>query len=596
MKFVKKVFRVNIVVLSCISTYAMGSIAPIQVPIIVDNGLVIFVPAPAPIIELKGLSTINLIVGKKYVELGASAVDNVDISKITTSGTVNIFKSGTYTITYTATDKSGNKTELTRTVIVNSIESLLPHDTNLYYAPYNEKGYLYFADPQELEHGHNRVIRVNYETMAFNESSDSIVLTEDAYLIDGKVQSNPHSVDRAGKTNKLYVRTQNAYSFDVVAVENEKLVYKKTVPLSVNVNGTNVAYSPRAFGAYNAKYNIQLLSARNSAGYNIVSIVDVKTDEVIKHLYKTIGATSSTVTGHAKWLNEDYFAMVDRGNHSIDVYKVFINDAGKVDAKYTSSIDTITPLHAIERVKNPKNSEDLNTFYLLGTSVDIDGGKIHPFVKRLTFDPKKGEFVIQKGCLRRPDIASFSSTNYTGLTQKNIPATTHHANITADGKYIIVPVYDGKIYKVDRETMQIVACVNTGVEKGLGAAHIEFSESLNLAIITNHWSPYITIIDTSNNQFILKGFVKIYRDGHHDIYNPDEKHLMQPHFAQMSKDGKYFYTFASQDNGRFVRVNLEEVIKHNINANGVFIFDNNDNNSSVLKSVDVEGAPEQAHS
>ena len=71
---------------------------------------------------------------------------------------------------------------------------------------------------------------------------------------------------------------------------------------------------------------------------------------------------------------------------------------------------------------------------------------------------------------------------------------------------------------------------------------------------------------------------------------------MQPHFAQMSEDGKYFYTFASQDNGRFVRVNLEEILKLEVNDENVFEFENNDDDTEVMNSIDVEGAPEQAHS
>jgi hypothetical protein len=642
MKFLKKALTTNLLIVSTLLAGAIVSNSDSLARIILEDELSVSETQSSESILLKGNSTVNLIVGDDYIDAGVTVTDNIDIDSIIKTGTVDTFTPGTYIITYTAIDKDGNRAETRRTVIVNSLETILPHDTNLYFAPKNEKGYLYFADPEPSENGKNRVIRVNYEKMRFNENDDSIELTEDAYLLDDETYSNPHSIDRAGKTNKFYVRTQNSYSFDVVAVMNGKLQYVKTVPLFVNIDGEEIKYSPRAFGAYNAKYDIQLLSGKNASQYTMIGIVDVKTDEVIKHIYKSIKGDGSTTSGHAKWLDADHFAVIDRGNHSLNIYKIFINEEGKIDAKNTGSIDTDTPVHAISRVKNPKSKLDLNTFFIMGESADRNGTKIPPFVRKLVFNPQTGKFnAVQSyaskvlcntttscgsttlcntaslcgsttscstktscatptSCstreLNSSDIALFSDTDYDKLKEKKISATTHHINSTPDGQYLVVPVYDGKIYKVDRVNMSIVDSVDTGVEKGLGAAHIEFSNSLNLAVVTNHWSPYITILDVSNNAFKIKGYVKIYRDGSHDEYNPEEKHLMQPHFAQISEDGKYFYTFASQDNGRFVRVNLEELVTLEVDDENVFLFENNDDDTEVMKSIDVEGAPEQAHS
>lgn len=74
-----------------------------------------------PVITLKGNSEITLNQGDKYNDEGASATDNVDgdiTSKIKVSGKVDTTKSGMYTITYTVTDKAGNRTEATRKVTV----------------------------------------------------------------------------------------------------------------------------------------------------------------------------------------------------------------------------------------------------------------------------------------------------------------------------------------------------------------------------------------------------------------------------------------------------------------------------------------------
>lgn len=85
-----------------------------------------------PVITLNGNATINLKVGEKYVEQGAKAVDAVDgdvTSKIITTGTVNTAVAGTYTITYTVSDSSGNTSKATRTVKVTAAEPPKP-DTN----------------------------------------------------------------------------------------------------------------------------------------------------------------------------------------------------------------------------------------------------------------------------------------------------------------------------------------------------------------------------------------------------------------------------------------------------------------------------------
>ncbi|MFA6594433.1 MAG: immunoglobulin-like domain-containing protein [Candidatus Buchananbacteria bacterium] len=72
-----------------------------------------------PVITLNGASTIYLSVGGSWVDPGATAVDNVDGTiAVTKNGTVNTSVSGTYYVTYTATDAAGNTGTATRTVIV----------------------------------------------------------------------------------------------------------------------------------------------------------------------------------------------------------------------------------------------------------------------------------------------------------------------------------------------------------------------------------------------------------------------------------------------------------------------------------------------
>jgi autotransporter-associated beta strand protein len=78
------------------------------------------VDATAPGITLTGGAAISVDWGSPYSDAGATAADNYDTSVIvTTSGTVNTAKPGTYTLTYNATDVANNAaTPVTRTVTV----------------------------------------------------------------------------------------------------------------------------------------------------------------------------------------------------------------------------------------------------------------------------------------------------------------------------------------------------------------------------------------------------------------------------------------------------------------------------------------------
>jgi len=73
----------------------------------------------APVITITGDNPFYLYKEEPFVDLGATAEDNIDGSVVvTTSGEVISNIAGTYTITYTAIDKIGNSTIAKRTVIV----------------------------------------------------------------------------------------------------------------------------------------------------------------------------------------------------------------------------------------------------------------------------------------------------------------------------------------------------------------------------------------------------------------------------------------------------------------------------------------------
>ena len=72
-----------------------------------------------PTLTLNGASTTTLCIGGTYTDAGATAVDaygdNIDV---VVTGTVDVNTYGSYTVTYTATDKNGNVTTVLTTVAV----------------------------------------------------------------------------------------------------------------------------------------------------------------------------------------------------------------------------------------------------------------------------------------------------------------------------------------------------------------------------------------------------------------------------------------------------------------------------------------------
>lgn len=77
----------------------------------------------APVISLNGSSTVSLVEGESYIEAGATAEDDKDgdlTEAIATYGEVDTRTPGTYAITFSVSDLSGNSTKATRTVIVSA--------------------------------------------------------------------------------------------------------------------------------------------------------------------------------------------------------------------------------------------------------------------------------------------------------------------------------------------------------------------------------------------------------------------------------------------------------------------------------------------
>ncbi len=120
---------------------------------------------------------------------------------------------------------------------------------------------------------------------------------------------------------------------------------------------------------------------------------------------------------------------------------------------------------------------------------------------------------------------------------------SHHADFHPDGIYIYIGSAEGHVFVINKHTMQIEAMINAGA----GAGHTTFLPMRKQAIITNHNSTFMTVIDTDNHVFIKNIEVA-------NSASPDYK--SQAHTSGVSLDMRYFYSAASHD-GMFFRVDLD---------------------------------------
>ncbi len=78
-------------------------------------------PNAKPVITILGKKTVIIKLGETYIDSGATARDVEDgdlTALIVTTGTVNTAVAGTYTVTYTVTDKAGATITAARRIIV----------------------------------------------------------------------------------------------------------------------------------------------------------------------------------------------------------------------------------------------------------------------------------------------------------------------------------------------------------------------------------------------------------------------------------------------------------------------------------------------
>ena len=74
----------------------------------------------------------------------------------------------------------------------------------------------------------------------------------------------------------------------------------------------------------------------------------------------------------------------------------------------------------------------------------------------------------------------------------------HHIDLHPDGSTIYFGSAEGRVFIINRHTLQTEKIVYTG----LGTGHTGFSCKRNLAFVINHTDFHITVIDSRNHQVV----------------------------------------------------------------------------------------------
>ena len=381
---------------------------------------------------------------------------------------------------------------------------------------YRKQGYVN-QDAYRNRDGQDEVVRNLAYYGDWDQNRVHIIDVDTMDLVSTVITGDgPYGIDQQGP-DKAYALTRREASMTVI--DNDTLDYGGIVDLDHFPRSTN----------FNANTSLSLVSGGNKA---MTSIIHTDTDKVTKVVGVDVPTTpydfgGSLSTGHPLWVSDYHFFMIDRAARQIQLW----NRNGQM----LSTLETPTSIHHI--FQPPASTLELaerNVFYAV-----IEGNQaeeVSPGILR---------FSIKHNSLKQTaqvDLHSFDPDNLDINTMGS-----HHADFHPDGQFIYIGSAEGHVFVVDKTAMEVIAMVNAGE----GAGHTTFLPMYDKAIITNHNSKYMTVIDTTDHSRIRD--IEVASEA-------DPSYKSQAHTSGVSLDMKYFYSAASHD-GVFFRIDLENDVE-----------------------------------
>ncbi len=332
--------------------------------------------------------------------------------------------------------------------------------------------------------------------------------------------AGPYETDQISATN-AYVLNRDDTTINVVEFHENEIT--GTIPLN---------YKPRSIvPSPNGQFG--LLTGKSEPW---ASVVDLNSHEIHSDGYKDSNyATISdfgggNATGHPYWLNDNQFLLLDRTENAIELYAT--NSATPSAKLHTSS-----SVHHVFKIDND--------YYgvLEGKRGATSAEAVSPGLVKFSVDEQTASLTLQQEKL----IASYSGLP-ASFTPENWGA--HHASLHPDGQHIYLGSYEGNLFVIDKDSLTLTDTVTAG----LGLGHVAFIPEKNLAITTNHYAPYKTIIDVSNPA--QNRIVKNLTVANTDTAGTGKR--LQSHTSHTDPGKKFFYSVSSLD-GKIYAIDLDRL-------------------------------------
>ncbi|HIP94968.1 MAG TPA: hypothetical protein EYH20_06490 [Leucothrix sp.] len=269
-------------------------------------------------------------------------------------------------------------------LIVASIASIII-TTQSGFAAVGDKMHAFFADEHNTSPTSttgNRILEIDIENMTLVNSLD----------VPGNLG---HHADNT-YNSKIYGVPKGSTYVNVIELRKDQ---NGTTSMN-NTKQINLIHKPRSGDAYNDKFNVVLMVARNRP---MGSFINVETDEVVgtigenvdcrltdgsmllshsdantaagamKYQCVTGSHGGDQVSGHPYWLTPDYAAIVDRSNKQISVYHVQ-QVGSRLVSTLVNHLATRTSIHQIvPRDRTNLPSDQQSDFYATEEGEHVNG-------------------------------------------------------------------------------------------------------------------------------------------------------------------------------------------------------------------------------
>ncbi len=380
--------------------------------------------------------------------------------------------------------------------------------------------YLYYADEadstNENPNGTNsRILGMNPITMKLEK------------IIDLPNYAHPGSCDRVAMGDKMYVRSATTKNPDGSAMSSgggDRYMTVVDMVSAKTIKTIALNWKPRSSGAYNRYREMHAVTTKEKPW---IHLIDCPTDKIIfsagddsPTYAEPQGNDGGNATGHAVWLDANHFALLDRMNVNIQVFRI-----QGAYPPYTVTTTQTIPLpsgcHSLRSIESGLLFRDTTFIAAIeGTYGEINGVPDSPS------ELWKFEFTIDgsgNGTLQLTTDGSSGNGKYVfsgdgcGLEALGLNDNIHHFGCaTINGRKTIgIPLTKTNTVRfIDVETWTLtdgtqgtdlrpsttLEYYTVGGGDPVSAGHIDFCTAggMQLAITTNHKGDTVSVIDLND--------------------------------------------------------------------------------------------------